>query len=751
MMKGTTQKIISNQWRNSMFRKFTNVFLFLLLLSISTYGQTPVNVTLKPYGVTPYMVALSTTDMYDFTYTGLQNVGVGTKVFLQAAVTGKKFATVTYTFTRKPLGATAAISATKDIQTDSTQVVSFTADLPGTYAIMVSDGIYSSTEVVINAAKYLGYKNTVVNGVDTKTSCGTCHADKVAGWEETNHSSLFSRAMVATPGISGPADHYSTSCIKCHTTGYDANPTAKNDGFDDLGFVYPTVITPTTLAELTVKYPAAILRGNIQCESCHGPASAHLGNTSDNRITVTFEPDVCAYCHESGTNHIIAREFRAAAHATNTLNGEEVNESGAGREACVRCHTGKGFVQFVNGVSTTDPYFDPSFYPITCAGCHDPHGKDNVKQLRTLTATLVYPAGTTPATATTIEVKEAGLGTICFNCHQSRTEAKTALAGVGTSSISSRFGPHYGAQGDILYSNNMLELGGVKLAKSNHMGAAVDACVRCHMYNLNRVVNGKLIQAGGHSFAVREPHPVDAGGHILKDAVGDLVKGKADMEICAQCHGTSLGLDFEDVKFFFNGNGDHDNNGVVEGLQKEVKGMIIKIMSNLRTAIPAAVISTSYGYNTETGWFGFPTPSKTWTTAQLSAYWNAFTANEDKSGGIHNPKYVVSALRGAMASLGIATAVEKEESVPTAYTLYQNYPNPFNPTTNIKFALPNSGHVRLTIYDALGREVETLVNNELVAGTHNIEWTAKNMASGIYLYRIEAGNFVKVSKMLLVK
>ena len=59
-----------------------------------------------------------------------------------------------------------------------------------------------------------------------------------------------------------------------------------------------------------------------------------------------------------------------------------------------------------------------------------------------------------------------------------------------------------------------------------------------------------------------------------------------------------------------------------------------------------------------------------------------------------------------MASLGIKTAVEYEEAVPTAYTLYQNYPNPFNPTTNIKFALPISGHVKLTIYDALGREVE---------------------------------------------
>jgi hypothetical protein len=150
---------------------------------------------------------------------------------------------------------------------------------------------------------------------------------------------------------------------------------------------------------------------------------------------------------------------------------------------------------------------------------------------------------------------------------------------------------------------------------------------------------------------------------------------------------------------------------------------------------------------------GTITPAASWSTDKvvLSAFWNAKTAEEDRSGGIHNPRYVVSALKGAMKSLGLATAVEQETAIPTDYVVYQNYPNPFNPTTMIKFALPKSSHVKLTIYDALGKEVVTLINNELAAGTHNIEWAARNMASGIYLYRIEADNFVKVNKMLLVK
>jgi hypothetical protein len=710
-----------------MIHKFTNLLLILIFLSVSIKAQTTnVSTTVSPYGVTAYMVALSTTDIYDYKYTGLTNVGVGTKVYLIASEVGTKgtkakiSSTAAWTVSRKPSGSTAAIGTTKDAKNDSTQVVYFTADIAGTYSVTFTDGTFTQT-LTFNAAKYLGYQNTVVNGVDTKLSCNTCHSDKVTAWQKTNHATMFTRAMSATPGISGSTDHYSSSCIKCHTTGWDDNTTAKNDGFDDMTFTYPTVITTTTYNTLLTQFPDAMKRGNIQCESCHGPASGHLGNTSDERMVATFDPQVCAYCHESGTNHIISRQFRVAGH------GMAVNESGSGRESCVRCHTGKGFAQYVDGVSTTDPYFDATYSAITCAACHDPHSATNTYQLRKVTAQVIAYNATTPTSPTYTDVSGAGLGTACINCHQSRTEANASIAVAGTSSISSRFGPHHGPQGDILLANNMLALGGVALATSGHLGETHDACVRCHMYNENRInAQGSLILSGGHTFSMSTPDGVD------------------NMEACTGCHGGTFGTKFTDVKFFFNGNGDHDNDGVVEGLQDEVAGMIKKIMDKLTSQISGVVISTENG---------FPTPSKTWTKTQLSAFWNAITAYEDKSGGIHNPKYVISALRGAMASLGIATAVETEnnQTIPTEYVVYQNYPNPFNPSTNIKFALPKESHVRLTIYDATGREVVTLINDQLAAGTHNIEWSAKNIASGLYLYRIEAGNFVKVNKMLLVK
>jgi len=85
------------------------------------------------------------------------------------------------------------------------------------------------------------------------------------------------------------------------------------------------------------------------------------------------------------------------------------------------------------------------------------------------------------------------------------------------------------------------------------------------------------------------------------------------------------------------------------------------------------------------------------------------------------------------------------------YVLEQNYPNPFNPTTNIKFEISKISNVKLTIYDALGREVETLVNEGLKAGTYQADWDASNYSSGMYYYRIVAGDFTDTKKMILIK
>jgi hypothetical protein len=89
--------------------------------------------------------------------------------------------------------------------------------------------------------------------------------------------------------------------------------------------------------------------------------------------------------------------------------------------------------------------------------------------------------------------------------------------------------------------------------------------------------------------------------------------------------------------------------------------------------------------------------------------------------------------------------------VPEVYKLYQNYPNPFNPTTNIKFDLPRNVFVTLKIYDILGREIITLVNQKMEAGPKIVPFTPTNLASGIYFYRITAGDFTDVKKLVFIK
>ena len=94
---------------------------------------------------------------------------------------------------------------------------------------------------------------------------------------------------------------------------------------------------------------------------------------------------------------------------------------------------------------------------------------------------------------------------------------------------------------------------------------------------------------------------------------------------------------------------------------------------------------------------------------------------------------------------------EKEGALPTQFALMQNYPNPFNPTTNIKFQLPQSEHVKLEIFDSIGRLIETIVDSRLEAGYYSYKWSARGVSSGVYVYRITAGSFVDSKKLNLLK
>ena len=99
----------------------------------------------------------------------------------------------------------------------------------------------------------------------------------------------------------------------------------------------------------------------------------------------------------------------------------------------------------------------------------------------------------------------------------------------------------------------------------------------------------------------------------------------------------------------------------------------------------------------------------------------------------------------------VGVSNENSNALPIVYSLSQNYPNPFNPSTTIKFGLPKAGNVSLVVYDILGRKVTELVNGDLTAGYHTINFNASDLSSGVYFYRLQAGDFVSVKKLMLLK
>jgi hypothetical protein len=99
----------------------------------------------------------------------------------------------------------------------------------------------------------------------------------------------------------------------------------------------------------------------------------------------------------------------------------------------------------------------------------------------------------------------------------------------------------------------------------------------------------------------------------------------------------------------------------------------------------------------------------------------------------------------------ITGVAEYGADIPKDFSLSQNFPNPFNPTTNISFGLPSKSFVSLKIFDLLGREVTTIVSEEMSAGSYSRIWNAANMPSGVYFYRLQAGSFTETKKLLLLR
>jgi hypothetical protein len=109
--------------------------------------------------------------------------------------------------------------------------------------------------------------------------------------------------------------------------------------------------------------------------------------------------------------------------------------------------------------------------------------------------------------------------------------------------------------------------------------------------------------------------------------------------------------------------------------------------------------------------------------------------------------YWSDSMRVYVPTVGVVNGAE----IPTSFALEQNYPNPFNPATTIKYALPARSRVTLAVFNTLGQQVATLVEGEMEGGHHEVTFDASSLASGVYLYRLTAGDYVQARRLVLLR
>jgi len=591
---------------------------------------------------------LTPTEIKTYSLTGMQGasgmnaVGVGQPAYLDAlvnaAIAPSNIVSATFTLTGKPVGS-AAVLATSPLGTNvppgypadrfnqagvaASQVAGramLRPDMAGQYTVTLSivttgSGSTNLTQA-ITAGTYVGVQ-----------TCELCHSggavakNEYGPWSTTPHATFFTRAI---DGLE--SDHYSKNCISCHTVGYDTNTNAVNGGFDDvalgLGWTFPAVLTNGNWAAL----PGQLKNlSNIQCENCHGPGSEHaaaLGNTNVTnwpRIGKTFLEGTCAQCHDSAPTHFKSAEWNNSLHARVTR-----TPSGAGRAACARCHTGGGFAQYADALANNVPYTtnnaDTTYTSITCQTCHDPHDASNPHQLRTPESVLLADGLTV--------VTNAGAGTLCMNCHQSRNGSVSNSivkypVGQSTWAGGSAFGPHDNPASDMLEGVNGWTYGKV-IPSSAHRGAVTDTCVGCHM---QPVASGDpaFLQAGGHTWNMTYTNSL--GASVDK------------VDVCIKCHGQMSSFDM--VKIDYNGD------GVIEGVQTEVQHLLDK----LSTMLPPTNYVASGNYVAD-GLVKTSISTKTnWPVKFLEAGYNWQFVNNDLSKGVHNAAYAVGLLKASIADL----------------------------------------------------------------------------------------------------
>jgi hypothetical protein len=210
------------------------------------------------------------------------------------------------------------------------------------------------------------------------------------------------------------------------------------------------------------------------------------------------------------------------------------------------------------------------------------------------------------------------------------------------------------------------------------------------------------------------------------------------LKACQTCH-------FGKTRFDqFIADADYDGDSQIESWIMETKGCLTRV----------ALLLPPYGIDS-VSWQMLAADTLNPNHLNMKkAYLNWLSIRDGSEFGMHNAKYCVDALVASRnAIIGI---IPISNEVPIRYDMTQNYPNPFNPNTKFKISIAKGGDVKIIVYDITGKEITSLVNSFLTPGIYSVDWNSTNssgnsVSSGVYFYRIVAGNFTDVKKMVIVK
>lgn len=517
--------------------------------------------------------------------TALPNVGVGTYVILKGysidigkdnPATKVKWSLV------PPEGSGATL-----IEVDEKHVY-FLADKQSWYEVKLtitdSKGTTAEGTLKIHSATYVGVGGVAGTSANAP-QCASCHPGGAKSWAETTHAKAFANAI---DGRNKPGDStFAESNLATYTLAFDLS--ANNGGFDDVatktGWKFPKKLQPGNWDAMPIELKQM---ASVQCESCHGPGGRWIA------ASISLNSGSCGYCHDSSIRNNKYEQWGESGHAdvTSAAFSHAFSEDQA---ACLTCHSAEAFIDYTAGKKGSLRRFAGrvGFQPVTCAVCHDPHNAQYEAQLR------VYDNVTMPNGK---EAAKARAAAACMICHNGNTNPDQI------DQDNPRY-PHYSTAAEMLTGTGGYDYGKT-VNDSMHKSIEIN-CVDCHMA-LDKGAKG-LGKVGGHTFSMTS-----------RDGIENIAA-------CDNCHPDL-------TEFNRSANGDYDGNGIAQGVQDEIKGLLNILLAEIKKSGVKHQDRYPYWENVST-------------KAQKAAVYNFSFVSHDKSMGIHNTARAVVLLQRSFKDL----------------------------------------------------------------------------------------------------